>query len=88
MRYPNNVATWQRNREVADLVTRRLGPCTPSSPRPGALPWLEIDGVRHDGAAAPQQEWALAGGFSPSLEAEIRAIRAAHEPACLAPPGA
>jgi hypothetical protein len=49
------------------------------------LPWVDLDGVRHDGRAAPQQQWQFASEFSPALVDEIRAVRAAHESACRTP---
>ena len=60
-REKNKIKSWTRNRKISDRFIRRIGPVLVNQTYPGRCQWLEIDGVRYDGAAARQQEWRMTG---------------------------
>ncbi len=52
--------SWQRNRQLSDELISAFGPIITPQRYPGRCEWVEIDGVRYDGAIAPQQSWEMA----------------------------
>ena len=51
--------TWERNRRISDASITAFGPQLKTQAAPGLCEWVEIDGVRYEGAAAPQQTWQM-----------------------------
>jgi len=51
--------SWTKNRIISDGFIRTFGPILRTQRTPGLCEWVEIDGVRHDGTMAPQQNWTM-----------------------------
>ncbi len=51
--------SWTKNRRISDGFITTFGPVLRTQRTPGLCEWVEIDGVRHPGAAAPQQDWTV-----------------------------
>ena len=51
--------SWTKNRIISDGFIRTFGPVLRTQRKPGLCEWVEIDGVRYAGTAAPQQNWTM-----------------------------
>ncbi len=52
--------SWKRNCKVSDTFIRQFGPILPNQIYPGRCEWIEIEGIRYNGALLSQQEWCAA----------------------------
>lgn len=51
--------SWNRNRRISDGFIKTFGPVLRTQRTPGLCEWVEIDGIRYAGTAAPQQNWTM-----------------------------
>lgn len=51
--------SWERNERASNLALRLWGSQPHITRFPGRTSWIEIDGARYDGVAAPQQNWEI-----------------------------
>ncbi|HET9387318.1 MAG TPA: glycosyltransferase, partial [Gemmatimonadales bacterium] len=51
--------SWTKNRRISDGLITTFGPVLRTQRTPGLCEWVEIDGVRYNGADAPQQNWTM-----------------------------